>query len=215
MWLTAERAAAFHDFLRGIGCNFFVFDYRGFGGNGGTPTEEGTYLDGAAALAWLHQRDDVDPAAIFLYGFSLGTGVASELAVREDCRGLILRAPFTSIRRVALGRFPRLRWALAMAPWLPLTNYDTISKIGRLRVPLLVMHGDSDHTIPERMGQQVFEAAPEPKRYVIFPDSGHSDISADLVVPPITQFVDDVLSGEMAMGSGRREAGSVTALRAH
>jgi hypothetical protein len=59
--------------------------------------------------------------------------------------------------------------------------------------PLLVMHGESDKTVPEYMGQQVFEAAPEPKMYVQFPNSGHSDISADLVVPPITQFIDEVL----------------------
>ena len=79
------------------------------------------------------------------------------------------------------------------APWLPLTNYDTLSKIGRLDRPLLVMHGDADTTVPEYMGQQVFEAAPEPKTYVRFPNSGHSDISANLVVPPITRFIDQTL----------------------
>jgi fermentation-respiration switch protein FrsA (DUF1100 family) len=193
MWVTPERARAFEAFLRGIRSNFFVFDYRGYGKNGGTPTEEGTYTDAAAALGWLYQRDDIDPARIFFYGFSLGTGIATELALREPGAGLILRAPFTSIRDLAVDRHPRLRALLLVAPWLPLTNYDTLSKIPRLDRPLLVMHGDADQTVPERMGQRVFEAAPEPKMYVAFPNGNHSDISVDLVVPAITQFVDSAL----------------------
>jgi fermentation-respiration switch protein FrsA (DUF1100 family) len=193
MWVTAERADAFHEFMHGIKANFFVFDYRGYGRNAGTPTEEGTYTDATSALAWLYQRNDIDPAKIFFYGFSLGTGIATELAMREPSAGLILRAPFTSIRELATDRHPKLRAVLAFAPWLPLTNYDTLSKIPRLDRPLLVMHGDADRTVPERMGQRVFEAAPEPKMYVSFPNGNHSDISADLVVPAITQFVDSVL----------------------
>lgn len=193
MWLTPERAGAFHDFLSGVRANFFIFDYRGYGRNAGTPTEEGTYTDAASALGWLYQRGDVNPASIFFYGFSLGTGIAAELAMREPSAGLILRAPFTSVRALAVDRFAWLRSALLFAPWLPLTNYDTLSKIGRLDRPLLVMHGDSDTTVPEYMGQQVFEAAPEPKTYVRFPNSGHSDISANLVVPPITRFIDQTL----------------------
>jgi fermentation-respiration switch protein FrsA (DUF1100 family) len=207
MWVTEERAAAFNDFLRGVRCNFLVFDYRGYGSNRGTPTEEGTYTDAAAALGWLHARHDVDANSIFHYGFSLGTGIAAGLALREPPRGLILRAPFTSIRDVAVGRYPSLRLLLGLAPWLPLTNYDTLGRIRRYPGPLLVMHGDSDTTVPERMGQQVFEAAPGPKRYVAFPNSGHSDISAGLVVPPITMFVDDVLSG--AIHAARPEAQAV------
>ena len=197
MWVTEERAVAFHDFMRGIRANFLVFDYRGYGNNGGTATEEGTYTDAAAALAWLYAREDVDPAQIFFYGFSLGTGIATELAIREPCAGLILRAPFTSVRSMAVGRFPRLRTAFMLAPWLPLTNYDNLRKIQRYHGPLLVMHGDNDKTVPEYMGQQIFEAARGPKRYVSFPGSGHSDIAASLVVPHITQLIDDVLSGTM------------------
>jgi len=197
MWLTEERSDAFHEFMRGLRANFLVFDYRGYGASPGLATEEGTYIDAAAALAWLHNRHDVDAERIFLYGFSLGTGIASWLAVREPSAGLILRAPFTSVRDIAEGRIPALRLAFAVAPWLPLTNYDTLSRIRRYAGPLLVMHGDSDQTVPEAMGRRVFEAAPGPKRYVAFPRGGHSDIAASLVVPHITQFVDDVLSGSL------------------
>lgn len=194
MWVTAERADAFHDFLAGTGCNFLLFDYRGFGRNAGTATELATYADAAAALAWLRRRQDVDPAAIFFYGFSLGTGIAAGLAMREPGAGLILRAPFTSVRSMILDWFPRLRPLLAVAPWLPLTNYDTLSKIRRLDRPLLVMHGDADETVPEYMGQRIFEAAPEPKTYVQFPNGGHTDINTELVVPAITQFIAETLA---------------------
>ncbi|MDP9237863.1 MAG: alpha/beta hydrolase [Chloroflexota bacterium] len=200
MWLTPERITAFGNFLRGIGCNFLIFDYRGYGRNGGAPTEERTVLDAAAALAWLYQREDVDAARIFFYGFSLGTGIATELALREPSAGLILRAPFTSIRGMIWDWYPRLRPLLMAAPWLPLTNFDTLAKIRRIDRPLLVMHGDSDQTVPEHMGQRIFEAALEPKTYVSFPDGGHSDISVDLVVPAITGFIDGVL-GQRATGT--------------
>ena len=193
MWVTPERADAFHDFLVGIGCSFFVFDYRGYGQNAGVATEEGTYTDAAAALAWLLARDDVDSATLFFYGFSLGSGIATELAVREPSAGLILRAPFTSLRDMILDWDARLIVPLMIAPWLPLTRYDNLAKVRRLDRPLLVMHGDADRTVPEAMGQRIFEAAPDPKRYVSFPGAGHSEISNEFVVPAVSQFVDDVL----------------------
>lgn len=205
MWVSPERASSFHEFMSGIGCNFFIFDYRGYGQNGGSPTEERTYLDAAAALGWLYEREDVDPSTIFFYGFSLGSGIATELAMREPSAGLILRAPFTSIRDVIVGRYPKLRPLLAAAPWLPLTNYNNFAKIHRLDRPLLVMHGDADETVPERMGQQIFEAAPvEHKMYVQFPNSGHSDIATDLVVPAIRQFVDETLAHQARPATAER-----------
>lgn len=197
MWVTEERSTSFHEFMRDIRANFLVFDYRGYGKNRGVTTEEGTYTDAAAALAWLYARDDVDPANIFFYGFSLGTGVAAGLAVREPSAGLILRAPFTSVKNIAVGRFPQLNPLFAIAPWLPLTNFNTLAKVRRYDGPLLVMHGEHDRTVPEYMGQQIFKAAPGPKRYVMFPAKGHSDVDADLVVPHITQFIDDVLDGSL------------------
>ncbi len=195
MWATEERAAAFNEFLTGIRANFFLFDYRGYGRHNGEATEDGTYVDASAALAWLHQRPDIDPARIFFYGFSMGTGVATGLAMREKSAGLILRAPFTSVRAMAITRHPWMASLFAFTPWLPLTNYDTLRRIRRIDRPLLVMHGDRDTTVPDYMGRQVFDAAPEPKVFVSFPDTGHSDLATGLVVSAITEFVDSVLSG--------------------
>src|SRR5438105_5772725 len=207
MWVTEERSTAFADFLTGIRANFLIFDYRGYGKSPGTPSEENTYTDAAAALAWLYDHDAVDPATVFSYGFSLGTGIATGLAMREPSAGLILRAPFTSIRGMIADWFPRSRPLLAAAPWLPLTNYDTLSKIRRLDRPLLVMHGEADRTVPEYMGQQIFEAAPEPKTYVSFPDTGHSDIANEMVVPAVTTFIDRVLASREAVAAAESAAG--------
>ncbi|MBF6600982.1 MAG: alpha/beta hydrolase [Dehalococcoidia bacterium] len=193
LWVTPDRAQAFREFLRDIGCNFFVFDYRGYGCNRGTPTEEGTYTDAAAALAWLYQRPDFDARRIFFYGFSLGTGIAAELAMREPSAGLLLRSPFTSIRGMIIDWYPKARYLLDVVPWLPLTNYDTLAKVRRLDRPLLVMHGDADQTVPYHMGREVFDAAPQPKTFVQFPETGHKDIANHLVVPAIRSFVRSVL----------------------
>ena len=197
LWVTPDRVAAFREFLRGIGCNFFIFDYRGYGRNPGTPTEEGTYTDAAAALAWLYERPEVDPRSLFFYGFSLGTGVAAGLAMREPSAGLILRSPFTSIRAMIIEWHPKTRFLLAAAPWLPRTNYDTLSKIRRLDRPLLVMHGDADETVPPSMGRVVYDAAPEPKTFVSFPASGHRDIANEMVVPAIRGFIASVLGAPL------------------
>ncbi len=190
MWATEERAQLFGGFLRGIGCRFFVFDYRGYGPNGGTATEQGTSLDAEGALAYLHNRPEVDPTCIIFYGFSMGTGVAVELALREPCAGLVLRAPFTSIRDLIVERYPRLRRPLAIAPWLPMTRYDSAAKIARIGVPLLIMHGDADESVPQSMGRRLYDLASEPKRFVSFPHAAHQDFPLDLMIPAVREFVE-------------------------
>ena len=194
MWASEERAGLFGSFLRGIGCRFFVFDYRGYGANDGVTSEQGTYMDAEAALAYLHNQQQIDAARIVFYGFSLGTGVAVELALREPCAGLILRAPYTSFRELILERYPRLRRPLALAPWLPLTRYDSAAKIPRISVPVLVMHGDNDETVPQSMGRRLYELAPEPKTFVSFPGAAHQDFPLDLMVPAVRQFLESLVA---------------------
>jgi fermentation-respiration switch protein FrsA (DUF1100 family) len=201
MWADEERARLFGGFLRGIGCSFFVFDYRGYGDNPGTPTELLTYVDAEAALEHVRERPEVDAERIVLYGFSLGTGIAVELATRHPSRGLVLRAPFTSIRDLVMERYPRLRRWLALAPWLPLTRYNSAGKIGRLQAPLLVMHGDADTTVPHSMGRRLYDLAPEPKTFVSFDGAQHADFPVDVMVPAIRQFVAHV-SGDVPSPAG-------------
>lgn len=188
-WADEDRARRFGAFLRGLDCRFFLFDYRGYGPNDGEATEQGTYLDAEGAVAYLHNRGDIDPTRIVFYGFSMGSGVAVELALREPCAGLMLRAPFTSVRDLIIERYPRLRTPLAFVPWLPLSRYDSASKVGRLRVPLLVMHGDADASVPYWMGRRLHELAPEPKTFVTFPNAGHQDVPLEIMVPAMRHFI--------------------------
>jgi len=192
MWADEGRAQLFGGFVRGLGCRFFVFDYRGYGANGGDASEQGTYLDAEGALGYLHNRREIDPNRIVFYGFSMGTGVAVEMSLREPSAGLILRAPFTSVRAMIAERIPRLRTPLRLAPWLPMTRYDSQAKIGRIQVPLLVMHGDADESVPHWMGERLHELAPEPKRFVSFPGAGHADFPLDVMIPAVRDFVAEV-----------------------
>lgn len=150
--------------------NVLIIDYRGYGRSGGRVSEKGTYLDAVAAYDYLLTRDDVDPARIIPFGASLGAAVAVELTLQRKAQGLVLEAPFTSIREMA-------RVAL---PWLPVgglitTRYDNLSKIGRLEIPLLILHGDRDETIPFAQGRKLFEAARGPKSFYAIPGAGHNN----------------------------------------
>ena len=198
-WDSEERAQLCGRFLRSLGCRFFLFDYRGYGPNGGEATEQGTYLDAEGALAYLHNRPEIDPARIVFYGFSMGAAVAVELALREPSAGLVLRAPWTSMRDLSVERYPRLRLPLALAPWLPLTRYDSAAKIPRIRVPSLVMHGDADETVPYWMGRRIYELAPEPKTFVPFPGAGHQEVPLEVLTPAIRSFLDQIVGASVSL----------------
>lgn len=141
-----------------LGVSVLAFDYRGYGRSEGEPGEEGTYLDAQAAHAWLRARGFA-PASIVALGKSLGGGVAAELAVREPLGGLILQNTFTSIADLGAEWFP----------WLPVRRmntikYDTVAKLPRIRVPVLIVHSREDELIRFRHAERNFAAAHEPKR---------------------------------------------------
>ena len=162
-----ENIALFHDRL---GINIFIFDYRGYGRSEGSVSEEGTYRDAEAALAYLRSRKDVDPARIVFFGRSLGAAVAVELAIKEPCAGLILESPFTSVKEMADSAFP-----LFPVGFFFRTKYDALSKIKQVKVPVLILHGDRDEIVPFSMGRRIFEAANEPKTFFTIKGAGHND----------------------------------------
>jgi fermentation-respiration switch protein FrsA (DUF1100 family) len=162
-----ENLRLLHDEL---GVNVFLFDYRGYGRSEGTPSEEGTYRDGEAALAYVLSRPDVDSQRIVYFGRSLGAGVAVELAIRRPPCALILESPVPSVADLARHHYPFLP-----VGGLVRTKYDSLSKIGDVRVPLLVLHGDRDEIVPFDGGQRLFEAANEPKRFYTIEGAGHND----------------------------------------
>jgi uncharacterized protein len=146
-----------------------LFDYRGFGSSEGSPDEEGTYRDARAAYRWLIARG-VAPQRIVLFGESLGSAVALQLALEVEARALVLEPPFASIPEMAR----------AVYPFLPLwpfvrTHYDNVAKVGRLRMPLLVLHGNQDEVVPFAQGRRVFDEAPEPKTFFAIPGASHND----------------------------------------
>ncbi|MFN7973077.1 MAG: alpha/beta hydrolase [Acidobacteriota bacterium] len=149
------------------GFDVLTFDYRGFGRSTGTPSELGTYRDARAAVATLLARPGVDAARVIYVGESLGGAVALELAVEKPPRALVLQSTFTSIRdeqRLHYPRIPRI-----LVPDI----YPSVRRIGNLKCPVLIVHGDRDRTVPVTQGRALFEAAPGAKRLEILPGAHH------------------------------------------
>ncbi len=153
----------------GAGFGVLLMEYRGYGGNPGQPSEAGFYSDARAALDFLTQQG-VAAERIVLYGKSLGTGVAVQMAVERGCAGLVLEAPYTSVAAVAQGRY----WMFPVR-YLVLDKFNSLSKIGRVRCPVFIMHGERDRIIPIRYGRELFQAASEPKEAKWFADGNHTN----------------------------------------
>ena len=151
---------------RGVG--MFMMTYRGYGGSSGQPSEKSNVTDGKRAYDAL-VASGVPASDIIIYGESLGTGVAVQVAAEKPAAGLILDAPYTSMLELARLHYPSL------PRWLMTDRYETLSHIGKVKAPLLIIHGDADEVIPVAMGKAVFDAANAPKEIATFPAAGHSD----------------------------------------
>ena len=154
--------------------NFAVllFDYRGFGGNPGSPSESGLQNDARAARDYVVSRPDVDRRTLVYFGESLGTAVATDLAVDHPPAALILRSPFSSMTDVG-----RHHYSLMPVRLLLRDRYDTIGRIARLKAPLLVIGGDQDRIVPIDQTRRVYEAAREPKSLLVIRGADHNDES--------------------------------------
>ena len=163
----AERIRRFT--AEGVG--IFILSYRGYSGSGGVPSEVDNVADAKLAYAEL-RRIGVAADAIVLYGESLGTGVASQVALSLPAAGLILDAPYTSVVDVGAERYPFLP-----VRWLLTHRYETLRVIPNVRMPLLVVHGELDRIVPVEMGRKVFAAAiaAVPKRLVVLAGAGHGN----------------------------------------
>jgi len=158
--------------LTKAGFDVLAFDYRGYGQSTGRPNERGTVRDGAAARRTLLEQPGVDPERVLYLGKSLGGAVVLELALGHPPAGLMLMSTFTGLRAVARSMYPFLP-----APLIP-DAYPSLRRIGDLRSPLLLMHGDDDELIAPSHADRLYTAAPEPKRLVMFPGAGHNDLIA-------------------------------------
>lgn len=152
------------------GWGVFMMTWRGYGGSTGAPSEKNNVADAHLAYDTLRNAG-VEPRDVFLYGESLGTGVAVQLATGRDAAGLILDAPYTSTVDVAADRYPAFPVRLAMRD-----TYLSDRFISKVRMPVLVLHGEKDAVIPVRYGERLFAAANEPKQFALFPRGHHSDL---------------------------------------
>jgi fermentation-respiration switch protein FrsA (DUF1100 family) len=165
----ADRAFKARTFID-AGFGVFLAGYRGFGGDAGSPSEAGLYADAEAALGWLAGQG-VAPRRLTLYGESLGTGVAVEMALRHPVGAVVLESPFTALADLAP---PYVLPPLARL--LTRDRFENLVKAPSLRAPLLVLHGDRDTLVPAIMGHAVLNAAGEPKEGLFIPEAGHNDL---------------------------------------
>lgn len=153
-----------------LGFGVLLVEYRGYGGNPGSPSEEGLYRHARAALAFLEQQN-VPPERLVLYGESLGTAVAVRMASEHRVAALVLESPFTSIEALGRYHYPFLPVALVLRD-----RFDAASAIAEVRAPILVLHGEQDEIVPAKFARALFEAAPEPKEAWFAPEGGHVDL---------------------------------------
>jgi uncharacterized protein len=170
------RAALAAELSR-LGLAVLLFDYRGYGGNPGVPTEEGLAADARAALAYLAGRPDVDPDRVVFLGESLGAAVALRLATERPPAALVLRSPFASLAEVGRHHYPVVPVSLLLRD-----RYDSAAMAGRLTAPLLVVAGSHDRIVPLAHTRRLFEAAPRPRRLVVLDGADHND--PDLLAGP-------------------------------
>jgi uncharacterized protein len=184
--MRAPLAAA----LARMGLAVLLFDYRGYGGNPGHPTEEGLAADARAALGYLAGRPEVDPERVIYFGESLGAAVALRLATERPPAALVLRSPFASLAEVGRRHYPLLPVSLLLRD-----RYDSAALAGRLDAPLLVVAGGRDQIVPASHSRRLFEAAPQPKRLVVLDGADHNDdelLAGPRLLAELRTFLDGV-----------------------
>lgn len=164
--------AGWHELLRSIGAHVAAVDYRGYGLSGGSPSEAGLYEDGRAVVRHLIESGLAEPSRLVLLGSSLGTAVAVVVASEFPVAGVILQAPFDSMRALARRKFPIFPSFLLRDP------YDTLARASRVSCPVLVLHGDRDEIVPIDAGERLYKCFPSPAGFHRVPGAGHNDLIA-------------------------------------
>jgi fermentation-respiration switch protein FrsA (DUF1100 family) len=177
----AGRVSRFNG-MTADGTGLVALSYRGYAGSSGAPSEEGLLRDAKAAYAFTTARYAAE--RIVVWGFSLGTGVAVELASEQRVGRLILEAPYTSTVDVAASLFPIVPVRLLMRD-----PFHSDRRIARVSVPLLIMHGTDDPAIPIRFGERLFSLAREPRQFVRFPGGGHDNLDQYGAIEAARQFI--------------------------
>jgi uncharacterized protein len=155
--------------LRALGLSLLAFDYRGYGESEGAPSEAGLYRDANAAYQYLRGGLRVPPERIIVFGHSLGSTVAVDLASRVPAAGLILEGALTSVIERGAELYPYIP-----VRWIGRSRFSSIDKISRVSIPKLFLHARADDVVPLAHGRRLFEAALPPKTFVEL-NGGHGD----------------------------------------
>jgi fermentation-respiration switch protein FrsA (DUF1100 family) len=162
----ANRKPVYEAFYA-AGYGVLALEWRGYGTSTGSPTEEGFYTDARTAIAWLEDKG-IGQENIILYGESIGTGTAVQMATEIEAKALILEAPFTSLWE----RAAEIHWYLPVK-YLVWDQYDNMGKINDVEEPVLIFHNQHDPVVPSRHGKALYAAANEPKRLELVDRVGH------------------------------------------
>jgi len=137
--------------FKNLNLNYLIISWRGYEGSKGKPSEQGLYDDANSAVKWL-EANNIPKNKIIIYGESLGTGVAIEIAQKKKFAGIILESPYTSLIDIAKINYSYLPVNLILKD-----KYDSINKIKNISSPVLVMHGEKDRIVPNFMGKAIFD----------------------------------------------------------
>lgn len=175
--------------LRRSGFNVLAYDYEGYGTSQGKPTEQGSYQDEAAAYEYLTTTLKTPPDRIIVFGRSVGSGPAVHLAARTPVAGLILQSPFVSAFRV-----------LTRIPLLPFDKFPNYKEIGRVRCPVLIIHGSNDSVIGAWHGRKLFALAKQPKSFYLVEGADHNDV--DMIGG--TRYLQAIQAFAASLGNGSK-----------
>jgi len=165
-----------------------AYDYRGYGRSEGQPNEPGVYLDAEAAYDSERARG-TPPARIVCLGESLGGAVSIRLATRRPCAGVAVVSTFTSLGDVARRHYGPLAVLAGR-------RFESLRRVARLTAPLLVAHGDADEIVPFELGERLFAAASEPKRFLRVRGAAHNDVfGSRALLDAIAEFAHGVTAG--------------------
>ena len=172
--------------FKDMNINFLIIAWRGFSGNEGKPTEEGLYEDARSAVRWL-KSNGVEENDIIIYGESLGTGVATEIAQNKNFAGVILESPFTSMIDAGKDKYPYLPVRLLLKD-----KYESDKKIKNIKSPVLIMHGKVDNIVPFHMGKKMYELANKPKYYYFSEYDDHMMEYNEKLLKALKDFVNSL-----------------------
>jgi fermentation-respiration switch protein FrsA (DUF1100 family) len=166
------------------GTGLIALGYRGYSGSTGRPTEEGLIADARAAYAFAAAR--YKPEQVVLWGESLGSGVAVALGAEKPVGRMVLEAPFTSAADVAAGVYPFVPVRLLMKD-----QFRSDERVGRVKAPILVMHGERDRVVPFQLAERLYDMIRGPKRFVRFPQGGHEGLDAHGAIAEVRKFISE------------------------